>query len=109
MYSRITNIYYRKTQGHVFTKPVQIEGTQKKNFPSKLFFIVVHISAAKAMRVYVVKKTAAPGERSFCVLEYHMSKSVVTVQRVFRAKYAKDRPTDKTGYSSHHCHVTSLT
>jgi hypothetical protein len=39
---------------------------------------------------------AAPGEKSFCVLEYHSSKSVVTVQRAFRAKYAKDPPTDKT-------------
>ena len=39
---------------------------------------------------------AAPGEKSFCVLEYHTSKSVVTVQRVFRWKYAKDPPTDKT-------------
>ena len=47
------------------------------------------------MRVYVVKKMAAPGEKSFCVLEYHTGKSVVTVQRAFRAKY--------------HCHVTSLT
>jgi hypothetical protein len=27
---------------------------------------------------------------------YHMSKSVVTVQRAFRATYAKDPPTDKT-------------
>jgi hypothetical protein len=33
---------------------------------------------------------AAPGEKAFCVLEYHTSKSVVTVQRAFRAKYAKD-------------------
>jgi hypothetical protein len=32
---------------------------------------------------------AAPGEKSFSVLEYHTSKSVVTVQRAFRAKYAK--------------------
>jgi len=32
---------------------------------------------------------AAPGEKSFCVLEYHMSKSVVTVQRAFCAKWAK--------------------
>jgi len=37
-----------------------------------------------------------PGEKSFCVLEYHTSKSVVTVQCAFRAKYAKDPPTDKT-------------
>ena len=39
---------------------------------------------------------AAPGEKSFCVLEYHTSKSVVTVQRAFRAKCAKDPTTDKT-------------
>jgi hypothetical protein len=32
MYSRITEIYYRKTIGHVFTKPVQIEGTTQKIF-----------------------------------------------------------------------------
>ena len=30
------------------------------------------------------------------MLEYHTSKSVVTVQSAFRAKYAKDPPTDKT-------------
>jgi len=38
---------------------------------------------------------AAPGEKLFCVLEYHTSKSVVTVQRAFRAKHAKDPSTDK--------------
>jgi hypothetical protein len=37
---------------------------------------------------------AALGEKSFCVLEYHMSKSVVTVQRAFHANYTKDPPTD---------------
>jgi len=48
MYSGITNVYYRKTVGHVFTKPVQIEGTNKIFFPpSKLFLNVVHISAAE--------------------------------------------------------------
>jgi len=30
------------------------------------------------------------------VLEYHTNKSVVTLKRAFRAKYAKDPPTDKT-------------
>ena len=39
---------------------------------------------------------AAPREKSFCVLECGTSKSVVTVQRAFLAKYAKDPPTDKT-------------
>jgi hypothetical protein len=39
---------------------------------------------------------AAPGEKSFCVLEYHTSNSVVTVKRAFLAKYAKDPHTNKT-------------
>ena len=44
------------------------------------------------------EKMAPPGEKSFCVLVYHTSKSMFTVQRAFRAKY-----------SSQHCHVSSLT
>jgi len=48
------------------------------------------------MRVYVVRKWPLWVRSRFCVLEYHTSKSVVTVQRAFRAKYAKDPPTDKT-------------
>jgi hypothetical protein len=46
MYSWIAKIYDRKTVGHVFTKPVQIEGTTQKIFLSNLFFMVFHISAA---------------------------------------------------------------
>jgi hypothetical protein len=45
MYSGITKIYYRKTVRRVLTKPVQIE--QLNSPPSKLFFIVVHISDAR--------------------------------------------------------------
>ena len=41
MYSGITKIYYRKTVGHVFTKPVQIEGKTQKNFPH---WVVLHRS-----------------------------------------------------------------
>jgi hypothetical protein len=37
---------------------------------------------------------ASPGEKSFCVLEYHTSKSVVTVQRAFCAKYVPPLPRD---------------
>jgi len=33
MYPGITKNYYRKTVGHVFTKPVQIEGTTNFFFP----------------------------------------------------------------------------
>jgi len=47
MCSGITKIYYGKTVGHVFTKPVQIEGTQKFFSASELFFIIVHISDAR--------------------------------------------------------------
>jgi hypothetical protein len=47
MYSGIKKIYYRKIVGQVFTKPVQTEGITENFFPSTLFFIVVHISAAR--------------------------------------------------------------
>jgi hypothetical protein len=47
MHSGITNFYDRKSVGHVFTKPVQIEGTTQNFFsPGKSYFIVVYISAA---------------------------------------------------------------
>ena len=97
MYSGITKIYDSKTVGHIFTKPVHIEGTTKNIFPSKFFssqFTFLPLGNARVCS----EKMAAPGEKSFCVLEYHTSKSVVTVQRAFRAKY-----------SSQHCHMTSLT
>jgi len=42
---------------------------------------------------------AAPGEKLFCVLEYHTSKTVVTVQRAFCAKYAKDACVARTWIS----------
>ena len=32
IYSGITKIYYRKTLGHIFMKPVHIEGTTQKIF-----------------------------------------------------------------------------
>jgi hypothetical protein len=106
MYSGITKIYDRKTVGQMFTKPVQLEG--KKNCPESCFsswftFLLLGVASVCG------EKMAAPGEKPFCVLEYRMSKSVVAVQRAFRAKYAKDQPTDKIGYSSYHCHVISLT
>jgi hypothetical protein len=47
MYFGITKIYDKKTVGYIFTKPVQIEGTTQNFFPRNLFFIVVHISAAR--------------------------------------------------------------
>ena len=47
MYSGTTKSYYRKTVGQVFTKPVQTEGTTQFFFPTTLFSIVVHISAAR--------------------------------------------------------------
>jgi hypothetical protein len=36
--SGVTKIYDRKTVGHVFTKPVQIEGTSQKLFSQKVVF-----------------------------------------------------------------------
>jgi hypothetical protein len=38
MYCWITKIYNRKPVGHVFTKPVKIEGTTQKHFSQKVVF-----------------------------------------------------------------------
>jgi hypothetical protein len=101
MYYGITKNYYRKTVGHVFSKHVQIEGTTRKIFfPVSCFsswFTFLPLGDASVCS----EKMAAPGEKSFCVLEYQTSKSVVTVQRAFRAKYAKDPPTDKSIRARH--------
>jgi hypothetical protein len=61
---------------------------------SKIFIFVVTFLPLGDASV-CSEKMAAPGEKSFCVLEYHTSKSVVIVQSAFRAKYAKDPTTDK--------------
>ena len=89
MYSGITEFYYKKTVGHVFTKRVQIEGKTKKKNPSKFTFLPLGDASVCS------EKMAASGEQSFFVLEYHTSNSVVTVQRAFLSKYAKDPPTNK--------------
>ena len=92
MYSGITIIFYRKTVWHVFRKPVQIEGITQFFSPVSCFslqFTFLPLGDASVCS----EKMAAPGEKSFCVLEYHTSKSVVTVQRAFLPKYAKDPPT----------------
>jgi len=92
-------MYYRKTVGHVFTKTVQIEGkNQSPPAPSVICFSSQFTFLPLGDASVCSEKMATPWEKSFCVLEYHTSKSVVTVQRAFRAKY-----------SSQHCHVTSLT
>ena len=85
MYSGITKIYYRKTVGHVFTKSVRMEGTTQFFFQVSCFssqFTFLPLGDASVCS----EKMAAPKEKSFCVLEYHTNKFVVTVQRAFRAK-----------------------
>ena len=73
------------------------EKEQLKNFFPVSFLIVVHISAFLPPGDASVcsKKMAAPREKSFCALEYHTSKYVITEQHAFRAMYAKDPPTHK--------------
>jgi hypothetical protein len=38
MYSEITKVYDKKTVGHVFTKPLQIEQTTQFFFPESCFY-----------------------------------------------------------------------
>ena len=96
MYSGFTKIYYRETVGHLFTKPVQIEGTTEKMFLPGTCFLSQFAFLPLGDASVCSEKMAAQGEKSFCVFEYHTSKSVVTVQRAFRAKYGKEPPTDET-------------
>jgi len=60
-------------------------------FPVSCFFLSLFtfLPLGDASVRVCSEKMAAPGEKSFCVLEYHTSKSMVTAQRAFRAKYAK--------------------
>ena len=64
MYSRITKIYYRKTVGHIFTKPVQVEGTtQNFFFPVSCFssqFIFLPLGDASVCSEIVGKIIPAP-------------------------------------------------
>ena len=48
------------------------------------------------MRVYVVRKWPLRGRSRFVCWNITQYKSVVTVQRAFRAKFAKEPPTDET-------------
>ena len=81
MYSGITKMYYRNTAGHVFTKPVQIEGTTQFFSPPVSCFSSQFTFLPLGDASVCSEKMAAPGEKSFCVFVYHTSKSVVTVQR----------------------------
>ena len=94
MYSGITKIYYRKTVRHIYE--TYTDRTNKSNPPPPVscfssWFTFLPLGDASVCS----EKMAAPREKLFCVLEYHTSKSVVTVQRAFRAKHVKDFSTDK--------------
>ena len=69
MYSGITKLYYRKTVGHVFTKPLQIEETNQKTFfPVSCFssqFTFLPLGDANVCS----EKMVAPGEKSFLCVE----------------------------------------
>jgi hypothetical protein len=72
MYFWITKIYDRKTVGHVFTKTVQIEGTTQNFLSQKVVFFLSQFTFLPLSDASVCsEKVAAPGEKSFCVLEYH--------------------------------------
>jgi len=67
MYSLITNIYYRKSVGHIFTKHIQMDGTTQFFSPVSCFssyFTFLPLGDASVCS----EKMAAPREKSFfCV------------------------------------------
>ena len=96
MYSWTTKIYYRKTVGHVFTKPVQIEGTTELFiFPASCFssqFTFLPLGNASVCS----EKMVAPEQKSFCVLEYHTVSLWLLCNVHFVHSTQRTRPTDKT-------------
>ena len=91
MYSRITKIYYRI---RIYETCTDRRNNSKIFSPVNCFsswFTFLPLGDASVCS----EKMAAPGEKIF--LCWNITRViVVTVQRAFRAKYAKDRPTDKT-------------
>jgi hypothetical protein len=54
-----------------------------------------------------VSKMALQQEKAFCVLLFEVSRSVITVQREFRARFKKDAP-HKNKFMYHHCPRPSM-
>jgi hypothetical protein len=78
MYSGITKIYDRKTVGHAFAKPVQIEGTTQILFSPELFFAVVHTSVARLCECMYKNIDAPMLTRVWQELEYRIDVCRVT-------------------------------
>jgi hypothetical protein len=78
MYCWINEIYDRKTVGNVFKKPVQIEGKTQKCFSRKLFFIVIHISAARRCDCMYKNIDAPMLTRVWQELEYRIDVCSIT-------------------------------
>jgi hypothetical protein len=52
--------------------------------------------AARRLRAVKCKVALTSQQRGWCVLEFHKTNSVVTVQRVLKRKFNVDPPTDKS-------------
>ena len=71
-----------------------------KKFISHLIWAQLTPSAAATVQVShtycgaagSVSKMASQREKTFCVLDFEVSRSVITVQREFRARFRKDPP-----------------
>ena len=89
------NLLLENCRTHIYETCTDRRNNSKNFFPVSCFsswFTFLPLGDASVCS----EKMAAPGEKSFCAMEYHTTKSVVTVQCAFCAKNAKDPPTDKT-------------
>jgi len=79
------NLLYENHRAHIYETCTDRRNNSKNFFPVSCFSSQVTFLPLGDVSV-CSEKMAVPGEKSFCVLEYHMSKSVVvTVQCAFRA------------------------
>jgi hypothetical protein len=65
----------------------------KSNSASLYYTHASKVISTLATRVQHIRKMANQLEKAFCVLEFHSTKSVITVQREFRRNFEKDPPT----------------
>ena len=88
----VYNTGYTQKNGAVskFNKKLISQLTRAQRTPSTA--ATVQVSHAYCGAAGSVFKMASQQEKTFCVLRFEVSRSVITVQREFRARFRKDPP-----------------
>jgi hypothetical protein len=80
LFQKLLNIYFSSYTGTAYT-------ASSENYPS---FSCATSSSLLILTAGPVSKMASQQEKSFCELRFEVSRSGITVQREFRARFKKD-------------------